>query len=435
MYNRHSDVILKRLMALHPKIIDLSLDRMHDILAKLDHPERKLPPVVHVAGTNGKGSLLAYLRAILEAAGYSVHVYTSPHLVSFAERIVLAGEIISEAKLSALLEECETINGTEPITYFEITTAAAFKAFSENPADILLLETGLGGRLDATNVVDNPAAVAITPVSHDHEQFLGSDLGGIAREKAGIIKPGAPLIIGPQSEVPLSQLQSSAKRHNVHPYTHAKDWSCAPLDDAAAWQYEGAALTGSYPTPALNGPHQIANAGTALAVLEKLEGFTVTSEHVKTGLKAVNWPARMQQLQSGNLVRRVPASVEIWLDGGHNAAAAAQISACFSQWEDNDDRPTYLISGMLSTKDQLSYYRHMQTCTQKAVMVPIPGEDASTPADELAKVGRAAGIDCITAPSVEDAVDMLMPYLARTPSRLLIAGSLYLAGQVLRTNA
>jgi dihydrofolate synthase/folylpolyglutamate synthase len=434
LLSRHSDVILKRLMALHPKVIDLSLDRMHDILAKLDHPERKLPPVVHVAGTNGKGSLLAYLRAILEAAGYSVHVYTSPHLVNFAERIVLSGEIVSESKLSELLSECETINGPDPITYFEITTAAAFKAFAENPADILLLETGLGGRLDATNVVEKPAAVAITPISHDHEQFLGSDLGGIAREKAGIIKSGAALVIGPQSEVPMTELQSSAKSHDVDPYTHTKDWSCAPLENDE-WHYDGAALSGRYPLPALNGPHQIANAGTALAVLEKLTDFNVTSEHVKTGLKAVNWPARMQKLQSGNLVRRVPASVEIWLDGGHNAAAAAQISACFSQWEDSDDRPTYLISGMLTTKDQLSYFRHMQTCTHKAVMVPIPGEDASTPAEELAKVGRAAGIDCITAPTVEEAVDMLMPYLARTPSRLLIAGSLYLAGQVLRTNA
>ncbi|WP_439646372.1 bifunctional folylpolyglutamate synthase/dihydrofolate synthase [Sneathiella glossodoripedis] len=421
-------------MALHPKVIDLSLDRMHEILEKLGHPERKLPPVVHVAGTNGKGSLLAYLRAILEAAGYRVHVYTSPHLVSFAERIVLAGEIISEQKLSEFLEHCEAVNGSEAITYFEITTAAAFKAFAETPADILLLETGLGGRLDATNVVDQPAAVAITPVSHDHEQFLGSDLGGIAREKAGIIKQGSPLVIGPQSEIPLKELKKVAARLKIEPFTFSEDWSCHRTGNTH-WQYEGKFLSGTYPAPALHGLHQVPNAATALAVLETLDEFTITPEHLEKGLSSVTWPARMQPLTKGNLVRRVPSSVEIWLDGGHNAAAGAQIAACFNEWEKEDDRPTYLIAGMLSTKDQLTYFRHMQTFVQKAVMVPIPGEDASTPAEALAKEGRAAGIDCITAPTVEEAVDMLMPYLVRKSCRLLIAGSLYLAGHVLRTNS
>ncbi len=433
MPDRHSDVILKRLMALHPKVIDLSLDRMYQILAKLGHPERKLPPVIHVAGTNGKGSLLAYLKAILEAAGYSVHMYTSPHLVRFAERIVLNGEVISEPKLSEYLLACEEINGPDPITYFEITTAAALQAFSENPADILLLETGLGGRLDATNVIDNPAAVTITPISHDHEQYLGSDLGGIAGEKAGIIKSGSPAIFGPQSQVALKVLQEKARLKGASAYVYGENWSCQRENDTL-WQYNGGTLSGTYPLPALNGPHQIPNAGTALAVLENLPQFKITNDHIVQGLAAVEWPARMQRLTRGNLVRRVPTSTQIWLDGGHNAAAGEQIANCFKDWQKDDDIPTYLVSGMLNTKDQLSYYRHLQAVVDKAIMVPIPGEEASTPENALAEIGRNAGINCETAPTVEEAVDMLMPLLMRTPCRLLISGSLYLAGQVLRTN-
>lgn len=433
MPDRHSDEILKRLMALHPKVIDLSLDRMYQILAKLGHPERKLPPVIHAAGTNGKGSLLAYLKAILEAAGYSVHMYTSPHLVRFSERIVLNGDVISEPKLSEYLLACEEINGPDLITYFEVTTAAALQAFSENPADVLLLETGLGGRLDATNVIDDPAAVALTPISHDHEQFLGSDLGGIAGEKAGIIKSGAPTIFGPQSQIALDVLQEKARLKSVTPYAHGEKWSCQRID-SAHWQYDGGDLSGVYPLPALNGPHQIPNAGTALAVLENLPQFKITTDHIVQGLGAVEWPARMQRLVRGNLVRRVPTSTQIWLDGGHNAAAGEQIAKCFKDWQEDEDIPTYLVSGMLNTKDQLSYYRHLQPVVDKAIMVPILGEEASTPENMLAEIGRNAGINCETAPTVEEAVDMLMPLLMRTPCRLLISGSLYLAGQVLRTN-
>jgi len=430
----HSDVILKRLMTLHPKIIDLSLDRMLDILEKLGNPEKRLPPVIHVAGTNGKGSLIAYLRAILQAAGYRVHTYTSPHLVRFAERIVLAGKTIPESELSNLLLECEGINGPEAITYFEITTAAAFKAFADTPADILLLETGLGGRLDATNVVDNPAVVALTPISHDHEQFLGSDLAGIAGEKAGIMKSGAPVIIGPQSDLVRDILAVHAVDKKSAPYTEGTNWRVTD-QDAQNWTYEGAHLSGTYPAPALNGPHQTGNAATAIAVLEKLSGFSIGKNHVAEGMKTVDWPARMQRLKRGNLVNRLPDTVQVWLDGGHNEAAGQKIAECFALWDADDNLPTYLISGMLNTKDQISYYRHLQTITQKAVMVPIEGENAATPAAELADMGRAAGIDCMAAPSVEEAVDMLMPKLMKQPCRLLICGSLYLAGNVLRSNS
>lgn len=432
--DRNSDTILKRLLALHPKIIDLSLDRMVDILKNLGDPEKRLPPVIHVAGTNGKGSLIAYLRAILEAAGYRVHTYTSPHLVRFAERIVLAGETISEDALSDLLLDCEQINGSVPITYFEITTAAAFKAFADTPADILLLETGLGGRLDATNVVDNPAVVALTPISQDHAQFLGTDVIGIAGEKAGIMKTGAPVVIGPQSKPVKAALAAHAAQKNAIPSFEGDNWRVLSQTDDK-WEYEGAHLSGIYSSPALHGPHQTANAATAVAVLEKLDGFTITKDHVETGMISVEWPARMQRLTQGNLINRLPDTVEVWLDGGHNEAAGEKIADCFKGWEAADNLPTYLISGMLNTKDQLSYYRHLQSITQKAVMVPIEGEAAATPAPELAAIGLAAGIDCTAAVSVEEAVDMLIPHLMKQPCRLLISGSLYLAGNILRHNA
>ncbi|MEP4191597.1 MAG: folylpolyglutamate synthase/dihydrofolate synthase family protein, partial [Sneathiella sp.] len=359
MPDRHSDTILSRLMALHPKVIDLSLDRMWHILEKLDHPERRLPPVFHVAGTNGKGSLIALVRSILESEGYSVHVYTSPHLVRFAERIVLASEIISEAKLSDLLLQCETVNGEDPITYFEVTTAAAFKAFAETPADILLLETGLGGRLDATNIVEKPLLTAITPISHDHEQFLGSDLAGIAREKAGIMKQNVPVVIGPQEDLVLETLLQQAKEVGALPLSQGSEPNVRTT--RTGWTYEGDTLTGEWPLPALKGRHQIANAATALACLEKLEGFPVSKDAVCNGLKSVSWPARLQPLTKGPLHALLPDGVELWLDGGHNEAAGARIAENFEEWSAEEDIPVFLITGMLNTKDQVSFFRQLQT--------------------------------------------------------------------------
>ncbi|WP_169543775.1 bifunctional folylpolyglutamate synthase/dihydrofolate synthase [Sneathiella aquimaris] len=433
MPDQHSDTILSRLMALHPKIIDLNLDRMAYILEKLNHPERHLPPVVHVAGTNGKGSLIATLRSILEAAGYSVHVYTSPHLVRFAERIVLNGDIIPEPELTDLLLKCEEANGTDPITYFEITTAAAFKAFAENPADILLLETGLGGRLDATNMVDKPALTAITPVSHDHEQFLGSDLAGIAREKAGIMKNGVPVVIGPQDALVKDTLQEQAAKVGAPVVAHEDGWSFEIRADH--WIYKGGDLSGVWPNPALKGAHQVANAATALACLEQLKDFHISPNAVKTGLETIVWPARLQPLTKGVLPGQVPDGVEIWLDGGHNEAAGARIAESFKEWNGAEPVPVYLISGMLNTKDQISFFRKLQPIVEKAVAVPIDGETAATPVAELATLGQAAGLDMTTAPSVEEAVDILIPHLAKRPCRLLICGSLYLAGRILRENS
>ncbi|MDF2368531.1 folylpolyglutamate synthase/dihydrofolate synthase family protein [Sneathiella sp.] len=432
MTGTHSDRILARLMTLHPKIIDLTLDRMLPLLAKLDHPEQRLPPVIHVAGTNGKGSLLAYLRAMLEAAGYRVHVYTSPHLVRFAERIRLAGKIIEEDALSQLLLDCEAANGETPITYFEITTIAAFKAFADTPGDILLLETGLGGRYDATNVVACPALTAITPISHDHAEFLGTDLAGIAGEKAGIIKAGAPVVIGLQDPVVLEILQKTAETLGSLSYIYDREWSCHKV--AGGWQYDGMNGARVFPMPALHGVHQIENAATAVACLNHLGGFDVPDAAINKGLAAVEWPARMQRLRHGPIVKAFPAHVEVWLDGGHNPAAGEQIAKSFANWNETEPKPTYLIAGMLNTKDQKAFFSKLAPVITTGHCITIPEEAAATPAVDLASMAQAGGLDMTEMPSLMAAVEALKPTLAEKPSRLLIAGSLYLAGQVLREN-
>jgi len=432
MTENESDRILTRMMSLHPKIIDLTLDRMMPLLAKLDHPHLRLPPVIHVAGTNGKGSLLAYLRAMLEAAGYRVHVYTSPHLVRFAERIRLAGQIIDEEDLSRFLTDCETANGDTPITYFEITTIAAFKAFAETEGDILLLETGLGGRFDATNVVAQPALTAITPISHDHADFLGTDLAGIAGEKAGIIKRDVPVIIGPQVPVALEVLEKTAETLASPTYIYGRDWFADPMEDG--WRYRNDGGVRTFPLPALNGRHQIANAGTAIACLDRLKGFTVSDAAIAEGLQRVEWPGRMQRLTRGPLINSLPDHVEVWLDGGHNPAAATEIAASFDEWNQKDRKPTFMVAGMLKTKDQTSFFRNLSPVIARGCCIAIPGEANTTPAEELAALARTSGIDAAAKPSLMAAMTALQDDLKRAPCRLLITGSLYLAGQVLREN-
>ena len=420
-------------MTLHPKIIDLTLDRMLPLLAKLDHPERRLPPVVHVAGTNGKGSLLAYLRAMLEAAGYRVHVYTSPHLVRFAERIRLAGKIIEEEDLSDLLLACEKANGQTPITYFEITTIAALKAFAETKGDILLLETGLGGRYDATNVVARPALTAITPISQDHAEFLGTDLAGIAGEKAGIMKADVPVVIGPQEEIALNVLLKTAETLGSPAYIYDRDWSCR--DSGTGWEFIGKSGARAFPKPALHGVHQIENAATALACLDHLGGFIVSGAAISEGLQTVEWPARMQRLSRGPIIDALPGHVEVWLDGGHNPAAGEQIAKSFASWNKTGPKPSYLIAGMLNTKDQKAFFGTLAPVFEKGHCIAIPEEAAATPAAELAQMAHAAGLEMTEMPSLMDAVAALKPALNEKPCRLLIAGSLYLAGQILRDHS
>ncbi|MES2846646.1 MAG: folylpolyglutamate synthase/dihydrofolate synthase family protein [Pseudomonadota bacterium] len=411
------------MMTLHPKVIDLTLDRVHRLLAALGNPERRLPPVIHIAGTNGKGSTQAMIRAGLEAGGDRVHAYTSPHLARFHERIRLAGELISEPALTALLDECVQANGPDDITFFEITTCAALLAFARTPADWTLLEVGLGGRLDATNVIDSPALTIITPVSIDHQQYLGETLPEIAGEKAGILKRGVPCIVGPQAEEGLAVIERRAARLGAPLLVHGQHWHAFEDRGRLIFQDETGLL--DLPLPNLPGPHQIQNAGAAIAALRNLGRDEAACEAAVT--RAV-WPARMQRLRSGPLVASAP-QVELWLDGGHNPAGGQAIAATLARMLQRD---TYLICGMLNTKDVTGYMRPLAPHVTRLHAVSIPGEKNTLPSDATRDAARAAGIEAVTAPSVAQA---LAEIAATAPTaRVLICGSLYLAGSVLREN-
>ncbi|RVT82150.1 bifunctional folylpolyglutamate synthase/dihydrofolate synthase [Rhodobacteraceae bacterium CCMM004] len=416
-----SDVLLDRLMRLHPKVIDLTLDRMHRLLAALGHPERDLPPVIHIAGTNGKGSTLAMIRAGLEAAGQTCHAYTSPHLARFHERIRLAGRLIDEDALAALLAECEAANGGVPITYFEITTCAALLAFARTPADVTLLEVGLGGRLDATNVVDAPRLTVITPVDLDHQQYLGETLAEIAGEKAGILKPGVPCIVARQHDAALAAIEARAARVRAPLTIHGQHFHAGPERDGMVFQDERGLL--DLPRPALRGPHQIDNAATALAALRHLG---VDDDACAAAVARAEWPARMQRLRLGPLVEAA-GEAELWLDGGHNPAAGAALANTLRTLP---ARPTHLICGMLGTKDAAGYLAPLSEVAEAMTAVPIPGEAAALAPEDLAAAARTVGLTAATAPDVAAAVRSK----AAPGARLLICGSLYLAGQVLRDN-
>ncbi len=418
-----SDAILARLMGLHPKIIDLTLDRMHRILAALDHPERALPPVIHLAGTNGKGSTQAMIRAGLEAAGQRAHAYTSPHLARFHERIRLAGQIIPEPDLAALLDEVEALNGASPITFFEVTTAAALLAFARTPADYTLLEVGLGGRLDATNVIDRPALTVITPVSIDHTQYLGETLPEIAGEKAGILKRGVPCIVGPQQDAALEVIEARAERLGCPLNVAGQHWHARAEADRLIFEDETGLL--DLPLPALRGPHQIDNAGAAIAALRVL-GFG--PDACEAAVTRAEWPARMQRLRHGPLVEAA-GDCDLWLDGGHNPAGGQAIAATLAAMP---PRPTHLICGMLNTKDIDGYLRPLADQAASLTAVSIPGEPNTLPAEATAAAARRVGLPAATADSVLAAIERLRA--AHGDMRMLICGSLYLAGQVLREN-
>jgi len=418
-----SDVILARMMALHPKIIDLTLDRVWRLLHALGDPQDRLPPVIHIAGTNGKGSTQAMIRAGLEGAGLSAHAYTSPHLARFHERIRVAGKLISEPDLTAVLDECYAANGGESITYFEITTCAALLAFARTPADYTLLEVGLGGRLDATNVIARPELTIITPVSIDHEQFLGDTLAKIAFEKAGIRKRGVPCVVGPQPEEALEVIEAQAARLGAPLIAHGQHWHTYEERGRLVYQDERGLL--DLPLPNLPGAHQIQNAGAALAALRHLGLGEPACEAAVT---RAEWPARMQRLKSGPLTEAAPQA-ELWLDGGHNAAAGQALGAHLASLP---NRPTHLICGMLNTKDVTGYLRPLAAQAQTLTAVSIPGEANTLPAEETAAAARAVGMPAETAGSVLGAVQ----HVARSDprARILICGSLYLAGGVLREN-
>lgn len=429
-----SDEILERLLSLHPKVIDLSLERLERLLAAIDHPEKKLPPVVHVAGTNAKGSVCAFLRAGLSHGGARAHAYSSPHLARFHERIRLAGDLIEEDALSDLLAECERANGAAPITFFEITTAAALLAFSRVEAEWLVLEVGLGGRLDATNVIDAPAATVITPVSLDHQQFLGDTIEEIAGEKAGILKAGVPCVVGAQEDAALDVIHRAAERIGAPLSVAGQDWRVSEENGRLVFEDNHGLL--DLPKPRLFGRHQVENAGIAVATLRAL-GFEEPA--CAAAMTEVDWPARLQRLKSGPLIEAVSSDTELWLDGGHNPAAGEAVAAFFGQLEERSPAPLYVICGMLNTKDPDGYLRPFDGLARRVFTVSIPGEANTLPAEDVAQAAVRVGLSAQAAGSVEGALRTIMAesandFVSDAP-RILICGSLYLAGRVLRENA
>ena len=424
-----SDAILERLLSLHPKIIDLTLDRVWRLLADMGDPQRALPPVVHIAGTNGKGSTLAMIRAGMAAEGKTAHAYTSPHLARFHERVRIAGELISEPDLAAVLEECERVNGERPITFFEITTVAAYVAFARSRADYTLLEVGLGGRLDATNVIDRPVLSVITPVSIDHQQYLGDTLAEIAFEKAGILKPGVPCAVGPQRQAAREVIEARAAELGAPLFIHGQDWMVR--SEHGRLVYEDTRGLLDLDPPALLGAHQFENAGLAVAGLRAL-GFGESA--CRAALTDVVWPARMQRLTRGPLAERMPSGATLWLDGGHNAAAGEALAALAAELAARAPAPLWLIIGLLDTKAVEDFLRPLAPHAEGVVAVTIPDTKAAIPAGELAARARTAGLAAQPATSVAQALDAILARAPTAPLRVLICGSLYLAGSVLQEN-
>ena len=419
-----SDIILERLMSLHPKIIDLTLDRKMRLLDLLGNPEKIIPPVIHIAGTNGKGSTQAMIRAGLEASGDICHSYTSPHLARFHERIFLAGSIIEEIDLANYLSECEKVNGNTPITYFEITTCAALLAFSEKNADYTLLEVGLGGRLDATNVIDQPKITVITPISIDHQQYLGDTLAEIASEKAGILKRNCFAIIGPQEEEALAVIEARAYEVGATCKIYGQHWHVWEENGRLVFQDENGLL--DLPLPKLIGAHQIQNAGIALATLRYLGKENVSFEGAMLN---ADWPARMQRLKMGPLTS-LATDAEIWLDGGHNKAAGYALSEALSRLQ---SRKLFLIVGMLNTKDVAGYMQPLLSQSKRLYGVSIPGEAATMTAKETVDVAIDVGFEASVSENVESAIKEIIKQDQN--ARILICGSLYLAGNILQKNS
>ncbi len=426
--------VLARVQRLHPRIIDLSLGRIERLLAALGHPEKSLPPVVHIAGTNAKGSTLAFLRAMLEAADYTVHLYTSPHLVRFNERIVVAGKEIADRALIALLRECEAANGDAPITFFEITTAAAFLAFARAPADILLLETGLGGRLDATNVIARPLLTAITPIGRDHAQFLGDAIGGIAAEKAGILKTGVSAVLARQPAEAIEVIERRAADIGAPLVRAGEAWRATKTGEG--FTYQGSGKPVALPAPTLAGAHQIDNAGLALACLERMASYPVDEAAIRRGLTNAKWPARLQRLTEGPLIEAAPPAWEIWLDGGHNRLAAEALAewARAARNAAAEDRPLHLVIGLLDSKDPGEFLAPFAGLAASARTVALGDQHAFIPPERLAAEATRLGIPGAPADSVAAALAELA-VADGSPARILICGSLYLAGEILKKNS
>jgi dihydrofolate synthase / folylpolyglutamate synthase len=429
------DALLSRLFTLHRKTIELSLGRIERLLAALGSPEARLPPIVHVAGTNGKGSTIAFMRAILEAAGKRVHVYTSPHLVRFHERIRLGaeggGKLVGDAELFAALTACEKANEGQPITFFEVTTAAAFKLFSEHPADYLLLEVGLGGRFDATNVIARPRASVITPVSIDHPEFLGATVDKIAYEKAGILKCGVLAIVSAQEDAAMAVIDREARRLGATVIAGGRDYTVWEENGRLVFEDKRGLL--DVPPPRLIGRHQHQNAATAIATLRAIEPDLAASAF-EEGLTRAEWPARLQSLAKGHVAAFAPAGAEIWLDGGHNEDAGRALAQSMAELEDKTQRPLVIICGSLASKDTGGFLSAFKGLAQEVVAVPVNADQYAKPAAEVAAAATANGIPAAACGTIKSALAFLSAREWPVPPRILIAGSLYLAGEVLALN-
>lgn len=430
------DVLIGRLSALHQKRIDLGLERMHRLLERLGHPERKLPPVIHIAGTNGKGSTLAYLRATLEAAGLRVHAYTSPYLVRINECFRLGrtggGVLVGDDELRAALEEVECVNAGEAATIFELKTAAAFHLFAKHPADVVLLEVGLGGRLDSTNVVDTPAACVITPVSMDHMDFLGDTLTSIAGEKAAIIKRGVPVICAEQAAEAMAVIEAQARRMRAPLFAANEAWHVNVEHGRLVYSDDRGLM--DLAAPRLFGRHQFDNAGLAIATLRAIPNFRINHAAFEAGIVGAEWPARMQRITSGELLSWGPQGSEIWLDGGHNAEGGRVAAAALGDLEERVSRPLVVIAGMMANKDAAGFLANFAGLTRHIIAVPIPDTENAMAVDRLAAAARSLGMRVEPAPGIEAALRALSKLAYEVPPRILITGSLYLAGHVLAIN-
>ncbi len=429
------DAILARLLTLHPKKIDLSLGRVERLLEALGRPDLRLPPIIHVAGTNGKGSTLAFLRAMLEASGARVHVYTSPHLLRFNERIRLGaeggGRLVDDDRLMATLEECERVNGAQPVTFFEITTAAAFKLFSETPADWLLLETGLGGRYDATNVIKAPKATIVTSISIDHAEFLGDTVEKIAYEKAGIFKRGAPAIVGFQNEAAGRVLAREAQRVGAPLVVAGEDFHISAENGRLV--YEDAHGLLDLPLPRLPGRHQHENAAGAIAALRAVMP-DFEAKFIEAGLTRAEWPARLQRLVRGRVIDLAPQGAEVWIDGGHNEDGGRVLAEAMAEFEEKAPRPLIFLCGAQTTKDVRALLKHFAGLARRVIAVPVEGEHKSWAPEDVAAAARAEGIAAAAAATVEEALALARAERYEVSPRILIAGSLYLAASVLALN-
>lgn len=430
------EAMLASLQALHPRVIDLSLERVEGLLEKLGRPQDRLPPVFHVAGTNGKGSTIAFLRAALEAAGKRVHVYTSPHLVRFNERVRLAapggGQLVGDDELAEAIGHIQRVNDGDSVTYFEATTAVALHLFAEHPADYCLLEVGLGGRYDATNVVDMPLAALIAPVSHDHAEFLGDDLAGIAAEKAGILKAGCPGVVGPQDEYAMAMISVEADAAHAPLFKYGEDWMVRAEHGRLVYEDENGLL--DLPMPRLFGDHQVPNAGLAIAALRAAK-VALPKGALDAGIVEARWPARMQRLTSGALVERLPGDSEVWLDGGHNPAAGVVLSAAMGELEERVPRPLVLVAAMLSTKDPIGFFQPFDGMARYAVTIPVPDSGSGIEPETLAEKAMDCGLPARAAGNLGEALDGIRSmFEGQQAPRVLICGSLYLAGAVLKEN-